>query len=104
MSTRYFEKQPNESFTIGIDYSGPNALPSGTALQSGTVTAVNLTTGNTDTSVLSSTTATIDAANKLAKVGVQAGTSGTKYKITFLTTLDDGSVLEDDVIMRVEDY
>jgi hypothetical protein len=104
MAKNYFEKQPGESYTIGMDYSDTGVLPDGTALSSGTVSAVKLSDGITDNTVLGSTTTTIDAPNKLSKVLVQAGTNGEKYRITFLTTLDDASVLEDEVLMKVEDF
>lgn len=103
--SRRFQKQPNEKFPISIDYSANGALPSGTALVSGTVEAVNLSTNAVDNSVLSGTTTTIDVTNKLAKITVQAGSAGTNYKITFLTTLDDtpATILEDEVVMEVID-
>lgn len=93
----FFEKQPGESYTIEIEFL--NRLPSGTSLSSGTVSATDLSTMTTDNTVLASTTATISGTK--AKTKVQAGTHGKDYKITFLTTLNDSSVLEEDVEMRV---
>jgi hypothetical protein len=72
---KMFEKQPAESWPIATD------------------------TGATDNSVLASTTATIVGTQ--ARVKVQSGTTGIDYKITFLVTLSDGSVLEEDVLMQV---
>lgn len=105
MAQNYFEKQPTETYTISVDYSDTGALPSGTALATGTVAAEKISDG-TDASgtVLSGTTTTIDVGNKLAKIVVLAGDSGESYKLTFSTTLDDSSVLVDEVIMRVEDF
>lgn len=34
---------------------------------------------------------------------VKAGASGTTYKLTFVLTLSDGSVLEEDILMVVAD-
>lgn len=95
----YFEKQSSEAYTIAIEFVG--RLPSGASLSSGTVTAQNLSTGATDTTVLASTTATI--ATTQAKVKVQAGANQTSYKITFTLTLSDASILEEDVTMKVVD-
>ena len=38
-----------------------------------------------------------------AKVKVLGGVDGSQYKITFLVTLDDGSILEEDLLMNVKD-
>lgn len=92
-----FEKQPGESYTIAVEFAGK--LPSGASLLSGTVSAVRLDTGATDTSVLASTTATIVGTQ--ARVKVQAGASGVDYKITFLLTLSNADLLEEDVLMHV---
>jgi hypothetical protein len=94
---KMFEKQPAESWPIAVEFSGK--LPSGASLSSGTVSAIRTDTGATDNSVLASTTATIVGTQ--ARVKVQSGTTGIDYKITFLVTLSDGSVLEEDVLMQV---
>jgi len=93
-----FEKQPAESYTIAVEFAGK--LPTGASLTSGTVSAIRLDTGAADNSVLASTTATIVGTQ--ARVKVQAGTSGLDYKLTFLATLSNGDVLEEDLIMEVE--
>lgn len=93
-----FTKQPAESFTIAVEFAGK--LPSGASLVSGTVSAVRTDTGATDNTVLASTTATIVGTQ--ARVKVQAGTSGIDYQVTFLCTLSNGDVLEEDLTMDVE--
>lgn len=93
-----FAKQPAESYTIAVEFLGK--LPSGVSLSSGTISAVRLDTGATDNSVLASTTATIVGTQ--ARVRVQAGTGGIDYKLTFLCTLSNGDLLEEDVVMEVE--
>lgn len=93
-----FSKQPAESYTIAVEFAGK--LPTGASLSSGTVSALRLDTGATDNSVLASTTATIVGTQ--ARVKVQAGTSGLDYKITWLMTLSNGDILEEDVTMDVE--
>lgn len=94
-----FSKNPSEKITIAIEFSGK--LPSGASLSSGTVTAYDQTAGATDTSVLTSTTATISGTQ--SKVQVRAGTHGKNYKITFVNTLDTGDILEDEIIMQVRE-
>ena len=94
---RTFDKQPGESYPIAVEYE--NKLPSGTTLVSGTVSARLLPGLTLDNSVLGSTNATLDSTR--LKVKVQAGTDGNDYKITFLATLSDASILEDDIVMRV---
>lgn len=94
-----FAKQPAETYPIGVEFSGQ--LPAGTAIVSGTVAGKNMATGLTDNTILANTTATISGTQ--AKVKVLGGTDGVQYKITFLVTLDDGSVLEEDILMNVAD-
>ena len=98
----HFAKQPAESYSIDVDYTG--RLPTGTLVLSGTVGAVD-TADDSDVSgtVLASTSATIINAGLGAQVGVLAGTSGKRYKITFTATLDSGDMLEDDITMTVHD-
>lgn len=93
-----FNKQPAEKRTIAIEYA--RELPSGVTLVSGTVAATNLSDNSSASgAVLVSTTATISGTQ--AKVQTQAGTNGIDYKITFLTTLSNGDIWEDDIIMKV---
>jgi hypothetical protein len=92
-----FLKQPNESYTIAIEFAGQ--LPAGASLVSGTVSAVRLDTGATDNSVLASTTLTISGTQ--ARVKVQAGTDGVDYRVTSLVTLSTSDVLEEDLLMKV---
>jgi hypothetical protein len=92
-----FEKQPAEAYTIAFEFAGK--LPSGANLSSGTVSAIRMDTGATDNSVLASTTATIVSTQ--ARVKVQSGLTGVDYKITFLMTLSNGDLLEEDILMQV---
>jgi hypothetical protein len=96
--TKEFIKQPAESYTIAVEFTGK--LPTGATLTSGTVSAVRLDTGAADNSVLASTTATIVGTQ--ARVKVQAGTSGVDYKVSFLVTLSNSDLLEEDIEMRVQ--
>jgi len=90
-------KQPSESYAIGIEFAGK--LPAGATLASGTVSAIRLDTEATDNAVLASTTATISGTQALVKV--QAGTAGITYKITFVVTLSNTDILEEDLILKV---
>jgi hypothetical protein len=58
-------------------------------------------TGAVDNSVIDALAAVI--AGTQAKVRVKAGASGSMYKLTFVLTLSDGSVLEEDILMVVQD-
>jgi hypothetical protein len=94
-----FLKQPSETYTIAVEFSGK--LPSGASLSSGTVSATRMDTGATDNSVLASTSATISGTQ--ARVRVKQGVSGVAYKITFVVTLSNTDILEEDVLMHVVD-
>lgn len=96
-----FAKQPSEEYTIAVDFTG--RLPTGTALSTGTVAAIDLADdSDVSATVLGSTTATISGT--LVKVLVKAGTDGKKYKITFLITLDSGEILEEDLEMSMKNF
>lgn len=92
-----FDKQPGETYTIAIEFQ--DKLPAGTALASGTVSGFDIEAVSADNTILASTTCTISGTQARAKV--QAGANGQSYKLTFLITLDDDSILEEDIIMRV---
>jgi hypothetical protein len=92
-----FNKQPSENYVIALELS--ERLPSGVSILSSTVSAINYETGAVDNSVIDSLTAVIVGTQ--AKVRVKAGTSGTTYKLTFVLTLSDGSILEEDLLMSV---
>lgn len=99
MSSEPFTKQPSEKRTIAVEYQ--NELPSGVTLSSGTVSAISLADGSDASSaVLTSTTATISGTQ--ARVQTKNGTNGVDYKITFLTTLSNTDIWEDDVVMKVK--
>ena len=94
-----FTKQSTETYIIAFEYFGK--MPFRATLVSATVSAIDISDDSDASSiVLSSETATIVKAQ--ARVRVKAGTSGKSYKITSAATLSDGSVLEDEAIMEVE--
>ena len=92
-------KQPGENYPFSVDYTGQ--LPTGATLSSAAVTVIQIDTGtNVTATLLASGTATISG--NQAIVRLQSGTNGQAYRITFLATLSDTSILEDDVILRVQ--
>lgn len=95
----FFTKQPSEQTTRAFEYA--NRLPFSATLSSATLTAYNLSTQATDTSVLESTTGTVSGTQ--VRFRAKAGTNGVNYKITCYATLSNGDILEDDVEMRVAD-
>lgn len=94
-----YVKQPAEAYYITVDFS--NKLPSGTTLSSGTVTGVDLITQLTDDSILSSTTCVVSGSTLSSKV--LGGTHGKQYLIRFTATLNNGSILNEDVKLFVVD-
>ena len=94
-----FTKQPGEAFPIAIEFAG--RLPPGASLASGTATGRVAATLVTDNTILFSQTVIVDGT--LAKVRVQNGTDGIQYKISFVVTLSDTSILEEDILMDVVD-
>lgn len=97
-----FPKQPgSEQYLIAVEFDG--LLPTGASLSSGTVSAINTSTGLDATAdVLDSTTATIVGTQ--AQAFVKGGVHGYDYKITFVVLLTPGSpvpTLEEDITMMV---
>lgn len=92
-----FSKQPAETYTIGIDFTGK--LPTGATVSSGTVAAFDAAGVSASGTVLSGTTATI--VGNEARIKVLAGTHGQDYRIRFSVTLSNADILEEDVLMRV---
>lgn len=94
-----FQKQVGESYNVEIDYTG--RLPSGLTIASGTVSAIDMATQTDKSSlVLASTTATILGGLK-AQAGVMSGIDKTDYRIEFILTLSDGSIIIDELMMEV---
>lgn len=94
-----FDKQPYEEFVFAVDFTP--RLPTGATVASGTVTAIDETTGADASSTVLSGTATTTTTTVARKV--VAGTSGTRYKLTYRATLSSGDKLEQDVRMVVRD-
>ena len=92
-----FTKQPAESYTRAIDFTGK--LPTGATLQSGTVQAIDLSGADVSGTVLSGTSAVISGNE--ARIKVLAGVHGQDYRIRFVMTLTNTDVLEEDMLMHV---
>jgi hypothetical protein len=93
-----FEKQPSEQYPIAIDFE--DRLPSGLSLISGQISAMDLYSGvDKSSEVLQSGIAVISGT--LAIISIKAGANGNSYKISLQATLSDGSILEEDLIMKV---
>jgi hypothetical protein len=92
-----FTKQPLEGYLIAIEWAGK--LPTGASLVSGSVQATRYPDMVTDNSVITNTLASVSGTQSIIKV--QAGLHGRDYRITFLITLSNGDLLEEDVLMQV---
>lgn len=87
-------KQPREVIDFDISYA--DALAGRTSTLATAISEVS-PTGLTlvDTIIVSAT--------KKTKVIISGGTTGTTYKVTVLTSTDDGLTLEDEVTVIVEE-
>ncbi len=92
-----FDKQPAESYLIAVEWAGK--LPLGAALVSGTVEATRFPDLVVDNSVISNVLASVSGTQSIIKV--QAGEHGRDYRITFMMSLSNGDLLEEDVLMQV---
>jgi len=94
-----FTKQPTEQYPIAIEFA--NHLPINTSLNSVLVTAKNSDTSADTTGTVISGLGSVVGTQ--AKVVVTGGTDGERHTITFTVTLDDGSILVEDIIMKIVD-
>lgn len=96
-----FSKQPAEEYIIAIEFLG--LLPTGASIVSGTLSAINTSTGlDVTADVLQSTIAVID--DTQAQAYIKGGLHGFDYKITARVSLTPGSptpILEEDILMQV---
>lgn len=90
-----FSKQPSETYTIGIDFTGK--LPAGATITSGIIAATDA--AGVTASVIADTSAMV--VGNEARVKVLAGLHGQDYRIRFRMTLSNMDLLEEDVLMRV---
>lgn len=92
-------KQPFEQYPWAMEFYGK--LPPRSNLLSGTVGAVNVGIDQVDNSVLGSTTLDIQGTQAIATL--KAGVSGTTYKVTYKVNCSDGSKLEEEILLVVEE-
>jgi len=91
-------KQPDEQVTYAFEFK--NRLAFGAALSSGTISATDTSDSSDVTgTLLSSSSVTISGTQ--ARFRVIAGTAGRTYRITGQITLDNGDLLEEDVLFAI---
>lgn len=92
-----FEKKPAEMYTISIDYT--NSLPPGaTSLASCVATAEDESGHDITDDVIYGLT----GVNGLyASTRVMGGTAGQRCHLKFVVTCNDGSILQDDILMKI---
>lgn len=90
-------KRPSEAYAQAMEFSG--RLPAGSALTSGDAVAINRATGADATSVVLDLPVVISGTQAIIKG--KAGESPSDYLITLTVTLDDGSVLVEEILLQV---
>lgn len=91
--------QSTERRPYTVNYAG--RLPSGVTISSCAVSAVNLYTGQTDNSILSSTSASTTTTT--ASVGLRSVANNTRYAVSFLATTTDANFIPKDDILVIGD-
>jgi len=93
------EKDPAETFNIGMDFAP--AIPAGKALSLATGTVYDDANGsNVSASLLASVGATISGTQAILQL--RGGTDGHVYRVVLTATLDDGEVIKDGFILSVK--
>jgi len=100
MSTKSFYKKPGEQYILSVEFV--NSLPTGTNLESATISAVDDSGTDISSTVLDTTVGTISGTKVL--LYVKNGTSGTRAHIKVRVELDDNfTKLEENLLMNVEE-
>jgi len=94
-----FAKQPAEQYLIAVEWAGK--LPVGASLVSGTVEATRYPDLVVDNTVIANTLSSVSGTQSIIKV--LNGTHGNDYRITFMMTLSNGDLLEEDILMQVRE-
>lgn len=95
------QKQPGETFIIGMDFK--NRLGIGETLSTPTVTSKNMATGADSTATLLSGAASISGTQVLQRVA-PAGNSGERHNVQFRVTTSATNTLEDEITIWIQDY
>ena len=90
-----FFKQPDEIVPISVDYS--DVINGTEEIITLTVKAYSMAGVDVTTTLISSSAFT----DAICKAIVTAGTSRTKYKLTFVATTDEGNKYEEDLFLHV---
>ena len=98
--TETFEKQANEKIPKGIDFPA-GRVPVGATVQSVAVSASIYPDGTDAAATVLEGIATVTTTRVVQML--KGGVNGKDYRITYLTTLTDGTQLEDDLLMQVRD-
>ena len=94
-----FIKSPTENYSIGIDYA--NKLPQGSALLSGTWTAINQETGQDESGIIFVSSIGMVTGDVVTVALAAAGASGTDYEVSVLAETNNGEHFRDAVIMTL---
>lgn len=93
-------KQPREQYAVAIEFE--DRIPTGAALFSVTLSAINLATGQSDSSVYHSASGTISGTQAIGFL--KAGAAGNRYQVTYLVTCNDSpaTTFEEEILLEVE--
>lgn len=93
-------KQPGENLPISVDFT--LNMPTAGTISSCVCTSRNASTDVDTTATIVNSTATISGA--VCTQFVHAGTTGDTHIVTFLATMSDGRVIEDEVILPIVEF
>lgn len=94
------EKQPAETFKIGIDFK--NYLGAGEALSTPTATSKNLATGADSSGTFLSGVATVSGTQVTQRI--LAGADGDRHRVQIRVTTDGSNIFEDEIDVAVREH
>ena len=97
----YFEKLPNETYTIGVEWA--NQLPFAATLTSGTVAVKKMDDNSDVTATLLSGGSTCTISGTQSRIKVTGGKVQVKYRFLFTVVLSNGEQLQEAVYCMVRE-
>jgi hypothetical protein len=99
--TGHVEKQPSETFIVGVDFS--KELATGEMISTATVTARDARTGADTTATILAGSPTISGSQVTRRVAA-AGVNGDRHILEFRVTTSNGNVFEAEIDLAIRSY
>ena len=97
------EKQPAESFIIGVNFSNILQSDEYIELNDSEYVAYDLDNPTPDTLIIFPASLAVDVQRKTLMGRIEGGYEGYSYKVSFRAHTDKGNIFEQDIFIRMRD-